>query len=1531
MKPFCLTVLAVLLIPISIFSQIDAPVSNGNRVTGINAVSPIQLGSSSNIYTMIRPEQNQVFANPDLGIVAFIHQQDSTNHTGGSGILRYDVSIDSGASFTDNIGPLNAMIPPPARSPNIVGLNPFGANDPLNTFLTYSAHTIPATPFPSSNGKVTGLTQIDTFPPTISSENLELTPNEALFPSGLCEGKSGEFWTVEFHGTNSGSNGTIYVNKGVFNTTTIDVDWARSDTITPPHYLGFDGSPKIYGPNIAFSPDGTIGWIAWLGDLVGGTDSTYHPCFVKSTDGGASWGPPIEVDLLATECWMGDSLQTLWRSPLTTGVLVPTSTGRPTCAYEFDLIVDENGDAHFLTVIGSATTIHHPTPDYTLSDSLAKFIGDVHSIDQGTFWGTDYVSPILCFEGVVGSLITVPNFHSPQIARSKDGKYVFYSWVDSDTSNNGGDNVGFGDYKQDAPNLRISGKKISNGAIAETKWITDGDFLWHGVAYFQTMAPIVIQENNQYKLPIVLPSPSLGEPSFPTHFYYFGNDAILDTLTDFQVRGPYDTILYTQDKYSTTFYFQPSPAFPCEDYSVVWDFGNGDTSQDCPASYLFSNLGSHQVTLTMTHNCSGQVITSTVWVEVLCPAPNTKFTHESINPDSIRLVNLTPTPTNWNPNWLPITYTWSTGGQVVASTFDHSYRTDLYPGCTTEWYLSALNNCGGDAGYSAMVADGYTKDLPKDLARTIHTPGNTPIQWRESGNIFAQDSVMTDRIDDGLNTSINNDILVYYHIPPGYFHTNIKSDISNVVSPTTAILDRFSDYLTVVNIRNADQNLILDLLALPYVVYIQSDNPVPAYSQVIDPTPGLYMEELMEVLGVAGPFGTNCFTGTVPSQIDGAATIGVAVLGGGRNEHFAFQSLTPPFCINPPPSTNHSFPLHYTSFLGLEADQYSSCAYNVLAADSSGLGIGKASILAWQNNSNINTSISGPSQPPQSHGLARQANFFFPKVVYGNGSSVRASDVIEAVDWVINTQSDSPHVNILICDFDMARPSNEGDAVAAILEIASRFGVTCIAGTGMRGTDGMTAAAAAPEVITVAPAVMTSCGSTPAIAQGAGEGVSDPQFWSKPDISAPSQVYAGHPIDILLFDHLQSSPEVSAMVVGGLAALICEVRPDLTKDEIKLLLTSSADDILSPGSTDPSDPNEGHGFVNIRRAIDSLSTGDCYHLGFDEHINSQAPEERHNSKDITILLPAINPGSSSALINPGNTVSVEVDIHNYGQIDYPGYSEQGLIKLEVHYFGTHDILFLAQNSTVEIPFIPAGGSVTLTIPFISNFTADEICCGVDIVCPMDTSKSNNQAKKNDYRVNFGAGSGLLTSQIMVGAPSFDSVYIYMDTTSLAGAGYLSRNNFVERWYYPDELPFWVTYSFSTDTINGTPQPAVLGYDVTFYAVSPDLDTMYNGGVHYTFFGPTFNAPFQSLLVGDFELFPNPAEETVQVRFTPIASGRIEIELVDLLGRIRERRNMAGIKNRESGLQFQLEDYSSGVYLVRIRQNDATISKRMVKL
>ncbi|RMG70089.1 MAG: T9SS C-terminal target domain-containing protein [Bacteroidetes bacterium] len=366
-------------------------------------------------------------------------------------------------------------------------------------------------PTPGNIGLVAGVSHISSTGNVTSTEQYLFNSSPKHVPGGLCAGLPGEFWMAEQVYDGSHFVDTTIVYKGVYNAATGDVDWAIHQKIRIPYDLTQDGNPYSSVPNMAFSPDGMTGYIAFAADLTGGNLAAYQPVFIKSSDAGQSWGLPTDLDLNAFPS-LSDSL-TVGEAGL--GI-------EP----ELDMSVDVNGNLHlFVHVIGARD--YDPYP-YQPGDVPWHGMYDLATYDGGFSWQAWMVAPAYTFSGEFGTpdpgtgdLISMDK--QPQMSRTEDGRYLFYSWVDSDTGY-----IGYGELNNLAPNLRIAGLAVETGLRTPAKRISDGDFLWDGRVLYPTMAPTVLTQNERFHLPIVVPEMIVNDQLSPINYWYFGNDAFID-------------------------------------------------------------------------------------------------------------------------------------------------------------------------------------------------------------------------------------------------------------------------------------------------------------------------------------------------------------------------------------------------------------------------------------------------------------------------------------------------------------------------------------------------------------------------------------------------------------------------------------------------------------------------------------------------------------------------------------------------------------------------------------------------------------------------------------------------------------------------------------------------------------------------------------------------------------------------------------------------------------------------------------------
>lgn len=379
--------------------------------------------------------QKQITAYPELNTVAFANRSNPAVFGGTSNDLRYVISTDAGDTWSNSmtvggiINPNGSLSGMP-RYPNAILFSNGNTLSDLKMHVT--APTIaPGTSTWDSQVHITVQNPSNVLANT-SQEDYNFTGMGIFQSSNITERvhNSGEFWMI----CNSATvgNDSFYVCKGIYDSLTQKLNWTIHDKLLGNWNTTVDGAAHYTTAKIAFSTDGTKGFVAALGDLVGGRDSIYQPVFWNYNNNGHFLnGTEYEIDINAGTALQNYVLQ--WVD--SNNVPIANATGgKVTTSFDFDLTVDMNGIPHFFTIIGPAAVDGTP---YSISSGFGLREIDIRL--NGGLWYATEIAKQLCFRETVGTspsdLAIDP---APMLSRSVDGKYIFYTWTDTDTTGGGG-------------------------------------------------------------------------------------------------------------------------------------------------------------------------------------------------------------------------------------------------------------------------------------------------------------------------------------------------------------------------------------------------------------------------------------------------------------------------------------------------------------------------------------------------------------------------------------------------------------------------------------------------------------------------------------------------------------------------------------------------------------------------------------------------------------------------------------------------------------------------------------------------------------------------------------------------------------------------------------------------------------------------------------------------------------------------------------------------------------------------------------
>lgn len=462
------------------------------------------LGSATNMLTLTRNGTNPIAADKDLNTIIYAHRNSTVSFGGSSGNLRYDISTNGGTTWTNNQGNLNPTLTSPARYPNVAIYNPASNTNPNNAYLGYFAATISSTNS-AWNGQVSGVRQLNNTGNT-ENYNQAASPNP-LIPNSLVKGAPGIFWSVD-----AMYNGTLttgfQIYKGTWNGSN-DINWVTNFTTTPSFNTIYDGTLHVSDYNIAFDPTGMKGWMSFLGHLNGGpTNFAYYPVFYKTLDGGNTWVGPIQVDINQFSC--------------ATSIL--TGTNVLTTNFEHDLTVDVNGNPHMITTLCNG------------NNAYAVYYASTHHVFDITYlngvWNAYDIANVNAGRGGWGTAPTntVTMDMAPQVARTQDGKKVFFTWVNNATYTLGAANQ--------TPNLFSRAFDVTTNKWTNVKDFTSCSVGLNGLILFPHVAAEVLEPAlGTYKLASVFGELTVAnDPGTTSNFKFIDNATFINA--DFSVNQP---------------------------------------------------------------------------------------------------------------------------------------------------------------------------------------------------------------------------------------------------------------------------------------------------------------------------------------------------------------------------------------------------------------------------------------------------------------------------------------------------------------------------------------------------------------------------------------------------------------------------------------------------------------------------------------------------------------------------------------------------------------------------------------------------------------------------------------------------------------------------------------------------------------------------------------------------------------------------------------------------------------------------------
>jgi len=483
----------------------------------------VEAGSSPNLYTALVSESHCLTANQELNMVMFNRRRNNTSF-GNSGFVQASISTNGGVSFDSLLTVVgDSSDTHLCRYPNGAIVNPIGNTNPNNAFIVSSGPWHPGADWKGNffgSVNANGANYDNYFVDNTALQTGEIksdfarisaqsTDNEMYYTMG------GQF--TDANGTTWAAQDYQYavLHAGKLNTTTNTFDWTSRAF---PHTFRKDPTDLTKSVSsvaqTAWSQDGNVGYVFYMGEDSATFDSlkTYQPIVYKTTDGGQTWNFMSMFNF--------GTLSNL------TSALRSTRQGtkRPFFSTQFGVgsTVDYNNELHIVSVISAASTDHPDSLEYTWN--IPHIVADVHTTPTG--WGafvldslntdvvSDTLSPWQASDNSGGNGWDA----RIQISRTKDGKRIFYGWMDTDTT--------WAVTTNEFPDIYAKGLNVENNTLTATKNFTANDNVLHGKINWMYMQYTTLKN-------------SLGgyDLGFTTTQSYDGSNDALSAVKHYYIKG----------------------------------------------------------------------------------------------------------------------------------------------------------------------------------------------------------------------------------------------------------------------------------------------------------------------------------------------------------------------------------------------------------------------------------------------------------------------------------------------------------------------------------------------------------------------------------------------------------------------------------------------------------------------------------------------------------------------------------------------------------------------------------------------------------------------------------------------------------------------------------------------------------------------------------------------------------------------------------------------------------------------------------
>ncbi len=466
-------------------------------------LSKVEIGMSTNPYTLLIPGSTCLAVNTDLNLINFTARTNSATYYGNH-VGAY-FSVDGGNTFDNTLMepwqiPVANYI---SRYPSGVIYNPAGNIDLANAYVVVAGPMLTPDSAGSWGGSYFASQKFDGSAPdqqyTIYGVDMVNGYNN-MFPRDFMQAHGDKFFILGNGHLDNGVNYTTFrtiINAGAWQSGA--VSWSRY-ALDPDFALDPAGLPEgYYSACLAMDDNGQNGYIIETGRNPDATSNiTFQPIIFKTTDGGQNW-----------------TKQTFNWEQIPSLVDIATQlsdVARPHITPPMDAVIDVNGELHFSVFVHGAASDHVDSLGYYAVYTLWKgIVYDIHQTSTG--WDAFVVDTVFAADADAYPFTDTDTDERFQMSRSADGGVIAYAWADTDPTY---------DAENKFPDINVRLYNVIDGLMGPRENITKNTEV-DAMAMWMYLGDHIFDNGNwNYTIPLTISEHGAADTEPVTHYYLNG-------------------------------------------------------------------------------------------------------------------------------------------------------------------------------------------------------------------------------------------------------------------------------------------------------------------------------------------------------------------------------------------------------------------------------------------------------------------------------------------------------------------------------------------------------------------------------------------------------------------------------------------------------------------------------------------------------------------------------------------------------------------------------------------------------------------------------------------------------------------------------------------------------------------------------------------------------------------------------------------------------------------------------------------------